>query len=186
MTTIFLVTGNANKLKEWQAILPADMPMEAIDLDLPEIQSIDPKEIVADKARRAFEAARKPVVVEDVSVALAKLNGLPGPFVKFFLKALGSEALYILAGGEDEKATVSCSVAYFDGTTLLTDRADVPGKIVSSRGTDGFGFDATFIPDGFDLTYAEMTPEQKNGISHRSRAIKMFIDTFHEHIQRKT
>lgn len=178
MKHVFLVTGNKNKLKEWQDMMPADISLGSIDLDLPEIQSIDPEEIVADKARRAFEATGKPVVVEDVSAELAKLNGLPGPFVKFFTKAMGDDALYTLAGREDELATVSCTVAYYDGKRRLTVRGTVEGKVVSPRGNNGFGFDKTFVPNGETLTYAEMPTEQKNTLSHRHHAITLFLEAF--------
>jgi len=176
MTKIFLVTGNVNKLEEWRRQLPADIEIDSIQVDLPEIQSIDPEEIMADKAKRAYEATGKPVVVEDVSAGLIKLGGLPGPFVKFFIKTLGDDALFQLAGTEHEPAIVSCSAAYYDGSILLTVRGDVEGTVVSARGSNGFGFDGTFIPNGQSLTYAEMSSELKDIMSHRSLAIKLLID----------
>ena len=175
MKHVFLVTGNQNKLKEWREVLPSDITIDSVEIDLTEIQSIDPEEIVADKAKRAYEATGKPVVVEDVSAQLVKLNGLPGPFVKFFLKAIGDDALFQLAGKEGEKAIVSCAIAYYDGKELLTVRADVDGHVVSARGDNGFGFDVTFVPEGETLTYAEMSSEQKNSLSHRYKAIDLFV-----------
>jgi inosine triphosphate pyrophosphatase len=175
MNTLFLVTGNANKLEEWRRQLPADITIDSLDIDLPEIQSSDSEEIVIDKAKRAYQATGKPVVVEDVSAGLVKLGGLPGPFIKFFIKTLGKNALFVLAGKENEPAVVSCSVAYYDGHDLLTVRGDVRGKIVASRGGNGFGFDETFIPDGHELTYAEMSGEEKDSVSHRSAAIKLLV-----------
>jgi non-canonical purine NTP pyrophosphatase (RdgB/HAM1 family) len=176
MNKIFLVTGNANKLEEWRRQLPSDIEIDSVDVDLPEIQSMDPEEIMADKAKRAYEATGKPVVVEDVSAGLEKLGGLPGPFVKFFIKQLGNDVLFQLAGNENEPAIVSCSIAYYDGQDLLTIRGDVKGVVVASRGDNGFGFDKNFVPKGQGLTYAEMSSEQKDSISHRSVAIKLFVD----------
>lgn len=184
MNKIFLVTGNVHKLEEWRRQLPSDIEINSIDIDLPEIQSIDPEEIVADKAKRAYEAAGKPVVVEDVSAGLEKLNGLPGPFVKFFIKRLGEDALFQLAGEEGQPASVSCSVAYYDGDTLLTVRGDIKGTVVKSRGDNGFGFDKTFVPDGQTLSYAEMSEEQKDGVSHRSVAIKIFLDSLRKSLNK--
>ena len=177
MRKILLVTGNKNKLREWQRQMPVDVILESIDIDLPEIQSDDSEEIVADKAKRAYEVAGVPVVVEDVSASLSHLNGLPGPFIKFFMKRLGNDALYQLATHEGEAATISCAVAYYDGEKLITLRGDVHGTIVAPRGSDGFGFDITFVPDGYDKTYAEMTSEEKDAVSHRQKAIKMFVET---------
>jgi len=181
MKDIFLVTGNAHKLAEWRRLLPDDIHIESVDIDLPEIQSINPEEIVADKAKRAYEVVGKPVVVEDVSAGLSKLGGLPGPFVKFFIKTLGQDALHILAGNEHEAATVSCAVAYYDGEDLITVRGDVKGSVVASRGDGGFGFDKTFVPDGRSLTYAEMTPDEKDTVSHRSVAIRLFVSALQQH-----
>lgn len=176
MNHLYLVTSNPNKLKEWQDIVPDNIAMDIADIDLAEIQSADPVEIVTDKARRAYKKIGKPVVVEDVEAGLEKLNGLPGPFIKFFLQKLGSDALYQLAGKEGERATISCSIAYYDGKNMIVVRGNVPGAIVAPRGNDGFGFDVTFMPDGETLTYAEMTKEKKNSLSHRSKAIRLLIE----------
>lgn len=175
MKHIFLVTGNSNKLAEWRRLLPADIEIDSVDIDLDEIQSGDPEEIVADKAKRAYAAVGKPVVVEGVTAGLEKLNGLPGPFIKFFIKALGDDVLYQLAGREGERATVSCSVAYYDGEKLITVRGDVDGVIVAGRGSNGFGFDTTFIPDGETKTYAQLSEDEKNKVSHRARAVGLFV-----------
>ena len=175
MKRIYLVTGNQHKLQEWQAIMPADITLESVDVDLTEIQSDDAEEIVADKARRAYEVTGRPVVVEDVEAGLEKLGGLPGPFIKFFNKKLGKDALYQLAGKEGEKATVACTVAYYDGKSMIIVRGEVQGTVVAPRG-DSFGFDIVFVPDGETLTYGEMSREKKNSLSHRSKAIKLLIE----------
>lgn len=181
MKEILLVTGNAHKLREWQGFMPADITLSSVDLDLEEIQSDDPLEIVTDKVKRAYAMVKKPVVVEDVSAGLVKFNGLPGPFIKFFMKRLGQDALYQLAGKvEGEAAIVSCSVAYYDGERLLQFRGDVNGTIVAPRGDSTFGFDVTFVPDGHDQTYAEMPAELKNTISHRAVAAHGLIELLHE------
>lgn len=176
MKHLYLVTGNPHKLTEWQQILPKDIVMETADVDLPEIQSDDAEEIVRDKARRAYKVVGKPVVVEDVSAGLEKLGGLPGPFIKFFNKRLGGDALYKLAGNEEARATVSASVAYHDGSEMIVVRADVPGKVVAPRTREGFGFDIVFVPDGETETFAEMASEKKNSLSHRRKAIQLLLE----------
>jgi len=179
MKHIYLVTGNQHKLQEWQAIVPADIVLEAVAIDLHEIQSSDPEEIVADKLRRAYEQVGKPVVVEDVDAGLDKLNGLPGPFIKFFIEKLGKDALYQLAGGDGELATVACTAGYYDGQQMIIVRGEKRGTIVAPRG-DSFGFDIVFVPEGETLTYAEMSADKKNSLSHRQKAIRMLIEKLGE------
>lgn len=179
MQKIHLVTGNQNKLREWQAIMPSTIELTAVDVDLVEIQSSDPEVIVADKLRRAFEHVGEPVIVEDVDAGLDKLNGLPGPFIKFFNEKLGKDALYKLAGREGEPATVACTAGYYDGEKMVIVRGEVHGTVVAPRG-DSFGFDIVFVPEGETQTYGEMTPEKKNSLSHRSKAIHLLIEKLTE------
>lgn len=170
---ITLVTGNQGKLNEWKRFMPSGFTVTSEDIDLDEIQSLNSEDIVADKAKRAYEVVKGPVIVEDVSAGLEKLHGLPGPFIKFFIKVLGEDALMKLAEAEGDKATVSCIVAYYDGKTMLTLTGSVDGTVVQPRGENGFGFDKVFVPNGTNKTYGEMTPEEKDAVSHRSKAIRM-------------
>lgn len=172
--SVTLVTGNPNKLAAWRRMFPNDVELNTSDIDLEEIQSLDTSAIIENKAKRAYEIIAKPVIVEDITAGLDKLNGLPGPFIKFFEDKLGKEALYILAGGE-ELATVSCTAAYYDGNTMLIAEGTVHGKVVPARGDNGFGFDFVFLPDNHNKTYAEMTHEEKDSISHRHLAIESLV-----------
>ncbi len=101
-------------------MMPAGIGLEAVDEDLPEIQSLDLEEIIIDKAQRAFEIIGRPVVVEDISAGLDELNGLPGPFIKFFEKSLGADALHQLARSDNTPATVTCLIGYCDGKNDFT------------------------------------------------------------------
>lgn len=176
MQTITLVTGNPGKLAEWQRLFPAEFKLEAADVDLDEIQSLDLDAIAIDKAKRAFEQLGKPVMVEDVAAGLDSMGGLPGPFIKYFEKAMGKDALYKLTRAENESGTATCTIAYFDGKTVLVASGTVTGTIVSPRGDFGFGFDHCFAPSGQTKAYGEMTPEEKDAISHRGIAIRELVD----------
>lgn len=175
MKTITLVTGNKGKLAEWQRLFPAEFKLENADIDLDEIQSLDMDVIVADKARRAYEQIKKPVIVEDISAGLDNLNDLPGPFIKFFEIRLGMDALFQLAEQEGDPATVRCAVAYYDGQETIVVHSEVKGTITPTRGEGGFGFDKVFVPNGQSKTYGEMKPEEKDAISHRSIAVKELV-----------
>lgn len=177
LPTITFVTGNANKLTEVQAILSSGDPPLVITskaLDLPELQGT-PAAIAEAKARAAAEAVGGPVLVEDTSLSFTALGGLPGPYIKWFLDALGVDRLgALLAAFEDKSAHAVCTFAYCAGVgqpvTVLEGRT--PGVIVAPRGETRFGWDPVFQPDeGGGRTYAEMPAAAKNAISHRGRAL---------------
>lgn len=168
---VTLVTSNRGKLVEWQRLFPAEFKLDSADIDLPEIQSMDLIEIIEDKARRAYELVGSPVLVEDVSAGLVKLAGLPGPFIKYFEVHMGKDALFQLADREGDAAIVTCTVAYYDGESMVTAKGITEGTVVPSRGDNGFGFDAVFMPNSSTKTYGEMNAQEKDAVSHRSKAI---------------
>ncbi len=92
---LYFITGSENKFKEAQAIIPA---LERVDIDLPEIQEIDARRIIEGKLSAAFAHHLGPFVVEDTSLYLDGLSGLPGPLIKWFLKTIGPEGIFKLNG----------------------------------------------------------------------------------------
>lgn len=175
MNKITIVTGNAGKVRELQAMAIGKLDFVMRDLDLDEIQSLDLEKIVKDKAERAYGQIKEPVIVDDVSAGLASLKGLPGPFIKFFNKELGGDALYQLAKPEGDTVTISCVAAYYDGDKFILGRGSIHGSIVAPRGNNGFGFDSVVIPHGENKTMAEMTEEEKIRISHRGMAFRSLL-----------
>lgn len=169
---ITIVTGNKGKVKELEIMSMGQLDFKMLNVDIPEIQSLDIGEIVRDKLRLAYEAAKSPVIVDDVSAEIDCLNGLPGPFVKFFNQQLGERALLILAGRENESVTLRCMVGFYDGKQYVLGEGAVKGRLVEPRGQNGFGFDFVVVPEGSEKTMAEMTPEEKTAISHRGRAFR--------------
>ncbi len=168
---VTFVTGNPNKLAEAQQILGMDLASRKIDL--PELQSMNLREIVEGKVRAAFAEVQGPVMVKDVSVEIAALGGLPGPFVKFWEKLVDYERALIVADHQKNHVmVVCCGVGYKDADRELYAESTVLGRLVSRRGEDGWGFDFYFLPDGKQETYAEMGREAKNQISHRSQAFR--------------
>jgi inosine triphosphate pyrophosphatase len=174
MTTAFLITGNPNKLRELQAIFPASLELSSKRLDLEEIQSLDLHEIVRHKLRAAYAEIGQPVIVEDISAELEKLNGLPGPFIKFFGERLGNNALYLLAG--EGRVRIICTMGYYDGEREIIVDGILDGNVVAPRGEEGFGFDFVVEPEGYSQTFSEMGSEQKNKISHRAKAAQKLVD----------
>lgn len=141
---------------------------------MPELQG-DAEDIAKEKALIAFKQTEKPVLVEDTSLCFNAYKGLPGPYVKWFLKAVGPEGLAkMVEPFEDKTGYAQCIIAYMapdlKEPELFIGRT--PGKIVEPRGSRDFGWDPVFEPEGYDKTYAELEKETKNKISHRFRAIE--------------
>ncbi|HET9927682.1 MAG TPA: non-canonical purine NTP pyrophosphatase, partial [Rubrobacter sp.] len=149
--------------------------LERADLDLPEIQAIEPDEVAANKARASREALGRPglpVLVEDSGLMVDAWGGFPGALTKWLMRSVGNEGLLrMLAPGEDRSARAVCVVAVAEaGGTVLTFRGEVPGTLAQRpRGAGGFGYDPVFVPGWSSMTYAELG-EGKNRDSHRARA----------------
>eukprot|EP00758_Cryptobia_borreli_P004617 Tbor_TRINITY_DN4488_c0_g3::TRINITY_DN4488_c0_g3_i1::g.8100::m.8100/K01519/ITPA; inosine triphosphate pyrophosphatase len=222
---ITLITGNANKVREIEAILYNDPKCVSLDgkrdgvsteikvmkLDLPEIQEICPKKIAKAKALEAFRIVKEPVLIEDTSLYYKPMNGLPGPLIKWFLQSIGREGIYKMTRGfsEDpkqnsEKADTneptttgpfdSVSNAYacciftlcISETEIHYFEGRIDGNIVSPRVGSDFGWDPIFQPyepgvfDFSGRTFAEMTSDEKNAVSHRRRGLeklKKFLES---------
>jgi len=164
-----LVTGRAEKASEAERL---GFRLERVDLDLAEPQALDPADIAESKVRDAYAKLARPVVVEDSGLAIRAWNGFPGALVKWLERSAGLEAIArMLDRFPDRSATATCVVAHFDGHRVVTGRGEVTGTIADvPRGEGGFGWDALFIPEGSDRTFAEMSGEEKDRVSHRRRA----------------
>lgn len=165
-----LVTGNPGKAAEARLALGRDL--ETIDLDLPEIQSLDYLEVLRAKADEAWRRVGRPLVVEEAGLDLAALNGFPGPLVKWMLQATGAEGISRAAASlENIRASARCFLLYKDGDREVIAEGRTEGTLaLPGRGAHGFGWDPIFLPEGSDLTFAELTGEAKNAVSHRGKA----------------
>lgn len=171
---MILVTGNKNKIKEFEYIL--GFKIENIDLELEEIQSIDVEEVARHKARTAYNILQKPVIVEDTGVYFEELNGLPGALIKFFVKNLSLEKICSLIGENRKAKTIAC-IVFFDGEKEIIVKGETKGVIAKQpRGNNGFGWDPIFIPEGYSKTFAELTSEEKQSKFMRQEAIAELRD----------
>jgi inosine triphosphate pyrophosphatase len=190
------VTGNANKLKETSAILGDAVPsLTSLKIDLPELQG-EPTDISREKCKLAAAQANCPVIVEDTCLCFNALEGLPGPYIKWFLDKLGHNGLNkMLAGFEDKSAYALCTFSFCRSPAdePVTFVGKCPGRIVPARGPTNFGWDPIFEPEeqpasdaasgsvAAPLTFAEMSKDFKNSISHRSRALAQLKEYLAEH-----
>ena len=178
-TTLSFVTGNKKKLEEVQKMLSSntELPFAVTNqkLDLPELQGDNPLEIAKEKCRIASEQIQGACFIEDTSLCFNALGGLPGPYIKWFLEKCGHDGLNsMLVGFEDKSAYAQTVFAFTTGPKASVHVFDgqTNGMIVPACGALDFGWDPIFEPDeGEGKTYAEMTTDEKNAISHRGRSL---------------
>lgn len=168
--TLYFITGNRNKFDEVKQIIPQ---LELAEVDVPEVQDVDAGNIVKAKLLEALKHRDGEFIVEDTSLHLDCLNGLPGPFIKWFLRVMGAQGVADLVEktgrtGAEAKTVIGYAkskndIHFFEGA--------IRGSIVQPRGTR-FGWDPIFQPEGYGRTFAEMAKEEKNMISHRRKAVE--------------
>ncbi|KAL0223058.1 hypothetical protein P9112_002448 [Eukaryota sp. TZLM1-RC] len=174
--TLTFCTSNSNKLKEVQEILGDRYNIVNDTTDLPELQGACPEEITRQKLLQAISAGIPcPLIVEDTCLCFNALGGLPGPYIKWFLKKLGPDGLIkMLAGFEDKTAFAQCTFGYCESpeSDPVLFIGKTQGEIASEpRGVTTFGWDPIFYVPEYNQTYAEMDSELKNKISHRGKAL---------------
>ena len=174
MNNLVLVTGNKNKIKEFEEIL--DFKIKSIDLDLHEVQAIQVEEVVLYKTKEAYKQVGMPVLCEDTGLYFDAWNGLPGAFIKWFGKAIGYENICPLLK-ENRRAKAETVIGYFNGKDYKSFQGEVLGSIsLTPQGKTNFGWDPIFIPNGFQKTFAEMSSKEKNNISMRKIALEKLRD----------
>jgi len=183
---IILASSNNHKLQEIRKILPKScilLPMKEVGIsdDIEETGSTFHENALI-KAQHIYDLTNKSSLADDSGLEVYYLNNEPGVFsARYAGEPSNTEnnidkLLFNLTGIEKRMArfvTVLCffsekgSINYFEG--------EVKGKITFERkGTNGFGYDPVFIPDGYTKTFAEMTDEEKNSTSHRAVALRKF------------
>ncbi len=155
MKDVTFITGNQDKADYLAKHLGFALPHKKVDQE--EIQSLDLHEIVTHKAKQAYVALGTPVLVEDVALEFKALGRLPGTFIKFFLEDMGDEGLCNLLDSKERSAIARCTFGYYDGTQLQLFDGQLAGRIADApAGENGFGWDTIFIPEGYDITRAQM------------------------------
>ncbi|KAI7784702.1 rdgb ham1 family non-canonical purine ntp pyrophosphatase [Diaporthe eres] len=174
------ITGNKNKLGEVKAILEPTIEVRSQELELIEVQGTL-EEVTIAKCKSAAEQIGGPVLVEDTCLCFDALKGLPGPYIKWFMKDLGHEGLNnLLVAYEDKGAKAVCTFGFSQGPghEPILFQGITQGRIVPARGPANFGWDPIFEYEG--QTYAEMDKAEKNKISHRGRALEKLQAWFAE------
>ncbi len=186
-----LATNNAHKVEELQALLGEKFQLQTLN----EIGCFDDIPETADtfegnslqKAMYVWERFKIDCIADDSGLEVDALNGEPGVFSARYAGEHGNhennmiKLLKNLEGIENRAAQFRCVITLIINGVANPFEGIIRGKIIhQKRGLQGFGYDPLFVPDGYERTFAEMSIEEKNPISHRGLAVaKMiaFLDT---------
>jgi len=174
---VVLVSSNPDKIREYKKLIGDRMRLSFYKSSLPEVQSVDSKEVAQYKIIEAYKLIKRPIIVEDTALHLEAWNGFPGALIKWLEEYLGTQGILDLTENKNRNAEAKCVIAYFDGREISFFEGSTKGRITEERkgkNKADFGFDPIFIPEGYEETFAEMG-EKKNEISHRAKALEKFI-----------
>jgi XTP/dITP diphosphohydrolase len=189
---LVLATRNPHKVREFEALLvPHRVLPLPDDVELPPETGDTFAENAAVKARAAADATGMTAIADDSGIAAAALGGRPGVRSARYAgeNATDGENLAKLlreVPDDDRRVAYVCALAYAEPhgrVHLVEGRCE--GMLTSDpRGDGGFGYDPAFVPADRDdgRTMAELTPAEKDAISHRGRAVRAFLAWAEEHV----
>lgn len=184
---LIFATNNRHKLEEVQAVLGAQYTLVTpgdlgVTEDIPEEQPTLEGNALQ-KAHYLYDRTGENCFADDTGLEVEALGGAPGVYSARYAgegKNFADNMALLLKNMEtaaNRRARFRTVIALIlDGKEYLFEGV-VSGKIITAgRGTGGFGYDPVFVPDGYDTTFAEMTAEEKNKISHRGRAVAKLVE----------
>ena len=184
---IIFATKNNHKMKEIREILDGrgyeilSMSEAGVDIDVVE-DGTTFEENALIKSRTIRDYVKDAIVLSDDSgLEVEALGGEPGIYSSRYAEndaARIAKVLKNLEGKENRRARFVCVIAIaINGEVIETFEGEVKGTIVDApRGSNGFGYDPIFMPDGYDMTFGEMSDELKNKISHRADAVRKALE----------
>lgn len=140
------------------------------------------------KAREGARLSGMLTLADDSGLCIEALNGAPGLYSARYAGTQDEKIARILKeldGQENRKAKFVCCMTLVDkdGNTIHTTKGECHGQIIKERkGSNGFGYDPIFMPDGYDITLAEMSEDGKNKISHRGKALTQMLKFINEEL----
>lgn len=185
MAQIVAATRNEKKLQELRKML-AGQDVEVVGLNryknFPEVEE-DGKTFEENAAKKALAAnvyTDLPAFADDSGLEVEALDWAPGIFSARYAEtdeARIAKLLNALEGKENRRARFVCAISIaFNGEVIETFRGEIYGKIIDApRGTNGFGYDPIFMPEGYDKTFGELEADVKDSISHRALAVKAAV-----------
>lgn len=187
MKRIIIASQNKHKIEEIEAITKK-FGMTIVsrnDAGIPDVEVVEDGETFEEnsykKAHEIMKLSGEMTIADDSGLMVDALDGAPGVYSARFSgegatdKSNNEKLLALLADTPYEKRTAKfvsvITMIYPDGDKIVA-RGECPGHIITEeRGCGGFGYDPLFVPDGYDMTFAELGSEEKNKVSHRARAL---------------
>lgn len=185
---VVAASRNRHKIEEIDAITKK-FGMHIISRDeagVPDIEITEDGQTFEDnslkKAREIMKLCGQITIADDSGLMVDCLDGAPGIYSARFAGEDGNDEknnqklLMLLEGVPEEKRTAEfvsvITMVYPDGN-IITARGECRGRIITEpAGDNGFGYDPLFVPDGYDRTFAQLTAEEKNSVSHRAAALE--------------
>jgi XTP/dITP diphosphohydrolase len=202
MSKIIFATMNKGKIKEVEEIMRNNSSGSPIDF-ITLIDLLNVPEIIEDgntfeenakiKSGIIFKTYGIPTMSDDSGLSVDQLDGKPGVYSARYAgenatdEENNEKLLRDLKNySEPHHAKFICSAVYYDGMKFLSAYGEVKGRIIKHpRGMNGFGYDPLFLPDGFNVTSAELSLEEKNKISHRAKAFKQLKNMILQSMEKK-
>lgn len=187
---LIFASGNPHKIKEISSIIGSEFRLLGLN-DFGITEEIPEEELTLEgnalaKARYVHKITGMNVFADDTGLETEALNGLPGVHSARFAGGEKDSAanirklLAMLSGSDNRRARFRTVIALILDDKEYLFEGIIPGNIIDeNRGVNGFGYDPVFIPEGENRTFAEMELDEKNRLSHRSRAfikLKEFLD----------
>lgn len=180
---IAFITTNKGKFEEVENLLKSyDVDIEWVNRKYEE-NSDDTIEDTAKKAaKKLANELKMPIVLEDTGLFFDAYDGFPGPSPKFVFKTLGYKGIFKLLDGELREAYFETFAAYCEpGSEPVIFSGKMQGEITAKvfnaeKDFDFMPYDRIFIPEGKEITISDMTMEEKNQLSQRSKAFRKFGD----------
>jgi XTP/dITP diphosphohydrolase len=179
--SLYFASSNENKFLEIENLLEKEkgIKIHFSKVILKEIQSESIIEVAEDKVKKAFNMIKEPVIVEDDGLFIKDLNGFPGIYSSFVFKTIGNKGiLNLLKDNENRKASFTSIFSFFDGKIIESFSGETTGYITTKILPEGWGFDPIFKPENEDKTYGQIDILKKNEISHRSKALRKFLEWY--------
>jgi XTP/dITP diphosphohydrolase len=183
---VFFATGNIHKFNEARVLLAKyGIAAGMLKAKTVEIQSDSLTAIAASSASDAYKRCHLPLIVEDAGLFVDALKGFPGPYSAYVYKTVENQGLLkLMENVHKREATFRSAVAFCDNENgkITCFTGETAGKITAKERMldfkSAFGFDPIFQPMESAKTFAEMTIQEKNEVSHRARAINKFAEWY--------